>query len=387
MFLEFVSNVGTSTISIPLMLLSDSTGNVLTKIGVSVSSSALPNLSRLGLFNYDVAEKISKSILESGGKTLTGHWMDLTGPFETLKETTLDGVSRGLHRGVWGHDIFTDALTVLKDKDLSIINFYKHLGTDIVTKNGLPLLPASTINSIADTLGVSVNKVIPWVSQNILDIGGSILAVWDSFNTVTLLISGGLDWSAETFISTFGTGGIKIAAGFITENPIIIGSGAVDIGCGIYSAVEYYSQPFLCGVPLIDILQGGVFGAGFASLIGLTEIYFKRQSTSTSQKLSIMAERIATGGILSAMSVIALPLSISCGIGLSMVKLSAATSKAMNDQIAAMPIEGRFSREIDEFIIQKNLKMSGSEFANKDFSLLSKEEKKKILIYFNGVTE
>ncbi|MEL6552960.1 MAG: hypothetical protein AAFQ63_05775 [Cyanobacteria bacterium J06621_11] len=137
MFLEAISNFGSATINIPLALLVDSSHTVLSTIGVAIPAVSAPHLASIGLFNHKVAEQVSKSILESAGKTLTGHWMDCTGPYQSLYPK---GVSVGWHR-IRHHHFLTDAIKAVQSPELNVIDFYKHLETDIVTKNGIPILP------------------------------------------------------------------------------------------------------------------------------------------------------------------------------------------------------------------------------------------------------
>jgi len=48
MFLDTLSKAGTSTISIPITVLQDGAGNVVSTIGVGIPGSAIPYLDRLG---------------------------------------------------------------------------------------------------------------------------------------------------------------------------------------------------------------------------------------------------------------------------------------------------------------------------------------------------
>ena len=74
-----------------------------------------------------------------------------------------------------GHFI-GDVLTVMKDPRLSCVDFFAHLGTDVVTKNGLPILPSSIsekivalLNTYYPSLGMTATKLSFWVNLNILD--------------------------------------------------------------------------------------------------------------------------------------------------------------------------------------------------------------------------
>ena len=213
MYSDALSKIGSSTISIPISVLRDNENNIAATVGVGIPGSAAPHLDKLG-FSHHIAENVSKTIFESSGKTLTGHWMDATGQFKSLYPK---GVSVGWHR-IHGHHFITDGIRTFKDPNLSTIDFYKHLATDVVTKNGLPLLPESVIRNLAAVLGVTPGQILPWVSMNILDIGASILAVSHSVSNVTSIIYGSAQWGLGYGINTFGIGGLEIigmAVGFI----------------------------------------------------------------------------------------------------------------------------------------------------------------------------
>jgi hypothetical protein len=154
MFLEAMSKFGSASINLPLAQLMDHSGNIFSTIGVVIPAVSTSRLAEIGLFDYAVAESISKSLLESTGKTLTGHWMDCTGPYKDLYPKN---IPVGLHR-IRNHHFLTDAFGVLKNPDLNIVDFYKHLGTDIVTKNGLPILPESVVRQLATLLGTTPAK-------------------------------------------------------------------------------------------------------------------------------------------------------------------------------------------------------------------------------------
>jgi len=343
--LDSLSKIGTSTISIPIATLQDHTGNIIS-IGVGVTDSAAPSLSEAGLFPHDIAEKISKSIFESSGKTLTGHWMDATGQF---KSTFPKGVSVGWHR-IHGHHFITDGIRAFKDPNLSVIDFYKHLATDVVTKNGLPLLSESVVRNLALILGISPTKVMPWVSMNFLEIGGSVLAFCHAGSNVTSIIYDTAEWSSGYAIDTIGIGATEVVSGVFTKNPILIGSGTVDVACGTVTSYDYYTQPFFCGVPVSDILSSSMMGVCFATVIAGLELLLTRNSITDTKKIPLLVERIGTSGFISGLSAIAVPLSVTTSFGLLGFKLAKTTSQDTNEYINAIPITGEMSKEIDEYI-------------------------------------
>jgi len=218
--------------------------------------------------------------------------MDATGPFKSLYP---EGVSVGWHR-MQGHHFVTDGIRAFENSNLSAIDFYNHLATDVVTKNGLPILPESFVRSLASTLEVTPTQIMPWVSMNILDIGASMFAVTHTASNVTSIVYGTTKWGLGYAANTFGVGTLEVATGIATHNPIIIGSGAVDIACGSVTAYNYYTQPFFCGVPVGDILSSSLVGASFATVLAGVEVMVTRKKKKMAAQLSMLAERIGTAG-------------------------------------------------------------------------------------------
>lgn len=348
MFLEAMSTLGSSTINIPLAQLVDPTETIFSTVGLGIPAVTTSRLADLGLFDYAVAEGVSKSLFETTGKTLTGHWMDCTGPFQDLYPK---GVPVGWHR-ITNHHFLTDALKAYRDPNLSTIDFYKHLGTDIVTKRGLPILPEETIRGLSSILGVTPSKIMPWVSFNLLDTGASVFAVAHAGSNVMSVITGSAEWGLGYGINTFGIGTLEIAAGLQTSNPILIGSGAVDIACGTMTAYDYYTQPFLCGVPVTDILQSAAVGASFGTVLGLAEVLLRRNDMTSVEQVKLLGERVGTSTLLSSMSAISMPLSITASVGLVGFKLAHQASTDVNQYVRAMPIQAKLADEIDQFIAE-----------------------------------
>ena len=351
MFLDALSKIGAATVSIPIAQIQDPTNHLVAHLGVSVPGQSIPYLGKLGLFDHKVAESLSKGLFESSGKTLTGHWMDATGPFI---DRFPEGVPVGMHR-IAGHNFLTDAIRTIPEKDLSFLDFHKHLATDVVTRAGLPVLPESVIRGLADALGVSASKIMPWVSFNILDLAASGVSVWHAGSNVISLVHGVAHWGVPYALDTLGVGGIEMASGFALQNPILIGAGAVDIACGTVTAYKYYTQPFLFGVPVTELLGHAALGAGLAGLVGCLEVFLKRHSLSNGDKMRILSERIGTGGVLSAMSVIGAPLSITAALGITGFKLAKSASEQSNVRVKAVPVTGQLSSQIDEYLIEQHI--------------------------------
>lgn len=366
-FFDVISNLGSATINIPIAQLLDPSCSAFITLGISMPAVATPRLASIGLFDYAVAENISKSLFESAGKTLTGHWMDATGPYQNLYPK---GVSVGWHR-MHGHHFLSDAIHVSKDPNLSLIDFYKHLATDIVTKNGIPILPESIVRSLAELLGVTPTKIMPWVSMNLLDVGTSIFSVSHAGSNLISLVNGSAEWSFGYALNTFGVGSLEVAVGAQTTNPILIGSGVVDIACGTVKAYQYYTQPFLCGVPVAEILNASAVGAGFGAILATVEMALSDRNTSTSEKVKKFLGRVSTSSLLSTLSVISVPLSITTSFGLVGFSLAKQMSTHTNQYVRAVPNGAYLSHQIDQFIATNYI---DSDVMNRMFDHLEQDE-------------
>jgi hypothetical protein len=363
MFLDALSKLGTATVNIPLAQIQDPAQQLIANLGVSVPGQAMPYLTKMGLFDHKVAENLSKGLFEVSGKTLTGHWMDATGPFINRFP---EGVPVGWHR-IAGHNFLTDSVRTIQDKNLSFVDFHKHLATDIVTSNGLPIFPESMIRGLADMLGVSVGKVMPWVSFNILDIGASGISVWHAGANVISLVHGTAHWGIPYALNTLGLGGVEVTSGLISQNPILIGAGAVDIACGTITAYKYYTQPFLFGVPVTELLGHAAVGVGLAGIVGCLEVFLRRHSLPQCERLKILSERIGTGGVLSAMSAIGAPVSITAALGITGFKLARTSSEQSNNLVQAIPVTGQLSREIDQYLIEQYIGRDQYEYLEDEY--------------------
>lgn len=339
-----------TTLSIPIVNLISKEQGLHITIGLGLPISVLPRLEKIGLFEHKLAEKIAKSVFETSGKTLTGHWMDATGIFS---HNYPKNISVGWHR-IQNHHFITDSLKTLVEPDLSIVDFWKHMATDVVTKNGLPILPECFVRTISDVLGISASKLMPWMSLNILDLSSSVFSISHAGANLISILNGVAQWNVKYALNTIGVGGLEIFSGLTTKNPILIGSGCVDIGCGIATAYKYYSQPFFCGVPIASLIDAVLIGGALGSVIGALDFYFNKIDT-TKEKSYKLLETIGTSAFMSSLSAISSPLSITVGMGISGFKLAKKWSEHTNNSISALPVTSEFSSNLDEFIAYQNI--------------------------------
>lgn len=189
--------------------------------------------------------------------------------FPTLAKNNLADVAFGLHhRFKAGHDIITDVIfDTLPNKGFSAAA--KQSGhiilTDFPTKAGIPI-PGFSESGLGSYL---VNLGIPkgYLSLNILDTGLGILSIADGTSNLFSAFSGNLEWGVGTFFNTYAKGGIEIALGISTKNPLLILGGAENIIAGTKSLYDYTVTPYILGVPLQNILTSLGTGFLFGSVI------------------------------------------------------------------------------------------------------------------------
>jgi hypothetical protein len=345
-----ISTTLAGMVSIPLANIPTSAGHL--SVGFSVPGTAIPWLDHIGLYDSKTVEKIAKAVFEGADKTLTGHWMDGTGHFRHLYP---GGIPVGDHRAYHGHHFITDAWKCLKSPDLSVLDFYRHLATDIPTPAGLPLLQASLVESIASTLNVSQHTIVQWTSFNLLDVGGGVLAIWDSAGTLKAVLSGTNTWSAKYAMKTLGGGSAKVASGLYTQSPVIVGSGVIDVGCGIHTAVKHVRTPKICGVPIDAVLRAGLTGAVLGGLFSAISIAIGSDNPELIPTVGRVCSESAKGFAQAAATSIAVPLGVSVGLGLVGAELAIAAANSTNQTVKAMPIAGRWSTAVDQLLLALQL--------------------------------
>ena len=317
-------------------------------LGCFVPASAVfhAGARRGGLYPYSTLERIAKSVFELKGQTTTGRWMDAL-------ENCPPGIFRGHHRAYHGHHFIADGIKAISNPRLSIVDFGGHLATDIVTKQGLPIMPPAAIQDIASALGVQTTQVIPWVSLNIFDLAASALVVQDTVSNISSVIAGSAHWSTGYGVRTIAGGGAKIAAGLGTENPFFVACGAADVMCGFKTAVDYYSQPFVFGVPVSEIVSNLGFGAIIGAAAGTLETLVCERDASFSEHAEKIISRSAESSFLAGLSVISAPLSITVSFALSGIRLARSTAVSSNQHIEAMPIASQFANTLDWKMIRR----------------------------------
>lgn len=260
-------------------------------------------------------------------KTPTDYWMDV-----------VNGVVRGpLHR--WQHHHFIiDAIKVARDENLSLIDFYKHLGLDFITKTGIPLLPDTFLQWAHDTLDIPLDMLKEWTLLNVVDVGIGIISVHGGISNLILAINGELPWGAKTIILTIGRGVLETTSGVATQNPVLVAGGLTNIASGLVSAWEYYSQPFILGVPLEEVFQGIFESLGVAGAFTALQILFSWKVDAAQ-----ITERLLYGTTIGALATIGAGLSLPSGLTYSAGKLSFKMARADNRILREFPIYSPFA--------------------------------------------
>lgn len=312
--------------------------------GAIGSTTTIDYFSKGSSLVYALPERLMKSLLEET-PTLTAKYMDAVGPYQHLSPKFFGGA---IHRVGHGHHWLSDGLNVLNHDLLKLSDFLSHLGTDIVTKKGIPLfLDGNGIRSLhsgLEELGLNISKttLANWNSLNAFDLLGSTFAIYDSSNNVIAFISGEARYSTEYAIKLSLTGTVKVAGGVISENPILVFSGLSDWGTLAYSYWEHSNSHLSqsIGIALESSLSAGLFGSAITTSIEL----IKTKGKLGNENLIEIAKRTAETASLAAIRSLSLPLA--AGYTISKVGYSAAEKMVEEERLLVK--KRRFSLKKDK---------------------------------------
>ena len=245
-------------------------------------------------------------------------------------------------------------ITKINNIQIWIIENSNHLVTDVVTRNGIPLpFSKEIIETISKVTGVSPTKIAPWVSMNLLDIGASVLSVWNAGKNVTAVYKGTAQWGFSYGLKTIGVGALEITGGIGSQNPIMVGTGAVNITCGLTTAYRYYTQPKIFGVPIKTVFSGAASGMALSLIFSGVDIYLRRNELSTSGKYKILARNALENGFFAALGAVSMPVSITASAGYSLLQASIREAEKTNEYISNMPLRSAFSDQWSGSIIEE----------------------------------
>ena len=275
----------------------------------------------------------------------TDHWMDQAGRDQFF------------HR--WkGHHVLADGWKVLADSKLSTWDFAKHLSLDVITVSGLPALPPSGMTLLSDAFGVSLNKIMPWVSHNIFDLSLGAVATGQSLSHLYMAITGHLEWGTRTALITFGGGLSEIAYGLHAAKPFMCIAGCGEVASGMISMYDYYSQPFVLGVPLTKLLAG--LGCGVASgvVCSAVTLGLSWNSTTTEQKAKTTARALTVGTVIGGLASISPWLSVPASAGWSLGNLAVLLARRQQAMLRGHPLSSPNSLRL---CVQEMMKQKGPE--------------------------
>ena len=149
------------------------------------------------------------------------------GLFPSLaKNAAADAVSGFGHRWVHGHDLITDIV-----------------GQSLLADIGIPK---------------------GYLSLNMMDTGIGLLAVGEGSSDLISAMSGHIPMDAWTAFDTFGEGGIELALGFSTQNPLLIGAGIENIMAGCVSTLKTFTDYVDPASFFGHSMTAAILGAGFS---------------------------------------------------------------------------------------------------------------------------
>ena len=348
------SSVAASSISIPLASFMDSNNSVMMNVGFFLpASSGAAVLSSAGYFSspiwgnksiHGLAENLAKKILEPNGQTITGRWMDATKEFVDVYP---EGFKRGgWHRVFHGHS-FDNILEVYKNPNLKVSEFLGHQVTDVVTRNGIPVVPfskdiAQGVMEIARGLGYDLPQsvIAPYLSFNIFDLGASYFSVQHAGQNLTSVINGSAEWNFSYAFDTLGVGSLEIASGVATSNPFLIGSGVVDAGCGAYT---YFTTPSILGVSINEVIYSAELSALMSLVITGASLCGRNKELTKEQKFAVVIKNTSRAAALSAISAVSIPTSLLTSTSYAVGKYAYDLAAKDYEYINGVPIVSDFS--------------------------------------------
>ena len=194
---------------------------------------------------------------------LTGRWMDYR---------SADMFFNGnLHRLSHGHNLVSDGIKVLINKDLKFGDFLHHLGMDSLTSKGIPVLPEAIGKNLV-AMGLSKKIAYEFCSLNLPKILGGSLGLVISGHDVILAFS-------DAIPHTFGAAGLRLLSGALSlglgcypPNPLLIVSGLAELGVSantFYKAIVDPNLPVV-GEPMSAFLPQLGSAIGLSVLLSAT---------------------------------------------------------------------------------------------------------------------
>lgn len=195
------------------------------------------------------------------------------GLFPSLaKNAAADFLSGRWHRWKGGHDLIMDIFPEFFRDPVQAIRQAGHiLLTDFPTKDGIPIpgCSRSGLGMLFDNFTNNIGGVIhinarEWLSLNIMDAGIGLLAIGEGSSDLISTMSGNVPMDAWTAFDTFGEGGIELALGYSTQNPLLIGAGIENILAGCVSTLKTFTDYVDPASFFGHSMTAAILGAGFS---------------------------------------------------------------------------------------------------------------------------
>lgn len=195
------------------------------------------------------------------------------GLFPSLaKNAAADFLSGRWHRWKGGHDLIMDIFPEFFRDPVQAIRQAGHiLLTDFPTKDGIPIpgCSRSGLGMLFDNFTNNIGGVIhinarEWLSLNIMDAGIGLLAIGEGSSDLISAMSGNVPMDAWTAFDTFGEGGIELALGYSTQNPLLIGAGIENILAGCVSTLKTFTDYVDPASFFGHSMTAAILGAGFS---------------------------------------------------------------------------------------------------------------------------
>lgn len=214
------------------------------------------------------------------------------------------------HRWVGHHPV--DLARMWLDGKVEVLPALRHLSLDVITTNGLPTLPESVHTALRD-IGVPYQTLVEWTHINAFDVAVGCISMADGAYSLTIALTGHLDWGTQTFVFTFGQGTVEIIAGCMTQNPLLVAGGVMHVASGSLSAWEHWStQDPTMFDHIFSTLEAAGFGMGLSTALRLGFVW---NQTTVSERAGIAAESSAISAaacFISQLSASLVPLASVC---------------------------------------------------------------------------
>ena len=219
-------------------------------------------------------------------------------------DTFMDSVTGRGHRIVFGHDLSSLPDVYQKFGLDGIYDYFKHLGKDVMSPDGIPIPFA---REIQQSIGLSTKQSLDWMCLNIGDVLSGGFSIWHTREILSGLQSG--DITRELLLKITIGSGIKVFFSIQNPNPISLVCGVIDFGALLYYAFPTYSS-YLVNVLQDELTWSQIFensvkitGIGFATsfaLEGLTKVRSLVQKEITFKRyLREIAKKAAIDGLIS----------------------------------------------------------------------------------------